>query len=40
MIKENIRDKCLVQIREILQELGLSMDNTVRTSYLSMLMDK
>ena len=38
--KENLREKCLVQMREILQELGLSMDNTVRTSYLSMLMDK
>ena len=38
--KENLREKCLVQMREILQELGLSMDNTVRTSYLGMLMDK
>ena len=38
--KENLREKCLVQMREILQELGLSMDNTVRASYLSMLMGK
>ena len=37
---ENLRERFLSQMREILQELGLSMDNTVRTSYLSMLMYK
>ncbi len=38
--KENLRERYLSQMREILQELGLSMDNTVRASYLSMLMGK
>ena len=38
--KENLRERFLSQMREILQDLGLSMDNTVRTSYLSMLMGK
>lgn len=38
--KEKLRERYLSQMREILQELGLSMDNTVRASYLSMLMGK
>ena len=37
---EKLREGCLSQMDEILQKLGLSMDNTVRTSYLSMLMSK
>lgn len=38
--KADLREKCLAQMKEILQELELSMDNTVRSSYLSMLVDK
>lgn len=37
---EKRRESCLAQMKEILQDLGLSMNNTVRSSYLSMLMDK
>lgn len=38
--KEDRRETCLSQMKEVLQEAGLSIENSVRTSYLSMLMSK
>ena len=38
--EESQREKCLAEMKDLLEKLGLSMENTVRTSYLTMLLKK
>lgn len=37
---QDLRENCLQEMKNLLDDLGLSMENTVRTSYLGMLMKK